>query len=113
MSTSSTPGQPSQPASGWFPSLRGSNLPQAAVNGIQQGFSLVYSLRDTVNQLQVTVKNMVQYGKASERSQVNPQAVPDGALFLETDTRAVYHARLKTNSTTRDWVLVINGVAAP
>lgn len=113
MSTTPVPGQPSQPASGWFPSLRGSNLPAAAQNGIQQGFTLLYSLRDTVNQLQATVKNMVQYGTAQQRSQVSAQAMPDGALFFETDTGGVYQARLKPNSTTRDWVLAINGVAAP
>lgn len=105
MSTAGTPGPISQPAAAWFPSLSSSGLPRAAVNGMTQSFSLIYSLRDTVAQLQATLNSLVQYGTANDRKQINAQAVPDGALFFETDTGSRYQARLNPNSTTRDWFL--------
>jgi len=114
MSTTPIPGQSSQPPSSWFPNLKGSGLPRTAINGLQQSFSLIYSLRDTLAQLETTVRNLVQYGTNQERTQVNgglsAQAVPDGALYFETDTGQVFQSRLNPNSTTRDWFLVINGV---
>ena len=95
---------PSQPASGWYPSLDGLNLPRALTNGVQQGFSLIYSLRDTVNQLQTTVSRMVQYGTHSDRTQTKAQATPDGALWFETDRATVfYQARFNINSSVREW----------
>jgi len=113
VSTSGVPGPPSQPASGWFPNLEGLNLPRALTNGLQQGFSLIYSLRDAVNQLEATVQAMIQYGTSGQRGKVNAQAVPNGALYLETDTGKIYQSRLSSNSTTRTWILVVNGVPGP
>src|SRR5215475_9709154 len=96
MSTDSTT---PRAASGWYPPLNNLGLPRALTNGIQQGFSLTYSLRDTVTQLQTQVQSiqnkMVQYGTNKQRTQDPNSAglVPDGALFFETDTGDVYQSR--------------------
>lgn len=117
MSTTNNPpapqgGTPAQPAQGWYPNLAGSNLTLNVQNSITQSYSLLYSLRDTVTSLQNTVAKMIQYGTSQRLAQVNAQAMPDGALWFETDTGKVYQAQLNPNTTTRDWVLVINGVPA-
>jgi hypothetical protein len=105
MSTPGQPGASSQPAAGWYPQLDGLNLPRALTNGVQQGFSLIYSLRDATSQLQTAVARTIQYGTRQARTQTNPQAVPDGALWFETDRMSVfYQSRLAANSTTRSWV---------
>lgn len=104
MSTTPTPGPRVQPATGWFPSLKGSNLPRAAVNGIQQGFSLIYSLRDTVNQQASTVSNLIQFDTHKDRIETRAQSMPGGMIWLESDRNtAFYQTRLAPNSTTRDW----------
>ena len=104
MSTSPTPGLSTQPAAGWFPSLNSSGLPRAAVNGIQQGFSLIYSLRDTVNQQADTVANLIQFDTHLDRIKTNAQAMPESMLWFESDRNTVfYQTRLAPNSTTRDW----------
>ena len=104
MSTTPTPGQSIQPASGWFPSLKGSGLPAAAINGITQGFSLIYSLRDTVNQQSNTIQKLVQYDTHMDRIQTRAQSMPDSMLWFESDRPTVfYQTRLKPQSTTRDW----------
>lgn len=104
MGTPATPGSPSQPAGGWFPNLQGLGLPRAVTNGLQQGFSLIYSLRDAVNQQQATVTAMVQYGSHQNRLQTNAQALPDGAVWFETDRATVfYQARLSPASSSRQW----------
>ena len=74
-----------------------------------QSYSLIYSLRDTVNLLQAAVAKLLQYGTDQTRQQVNPQSVPDGALWFNTDNGDVYQSRLNQNSTTRDWVHVLTG----
>ena len=106
MSTVSTPGRPSQPASGWYPPLNNLGLPTQLTNGIQQGFTLIYSLRDTVNQLQATVSKLVQYGSSQNRQNTNAQAMPDAALWFETDTGKIYQARLNSTSNLREWIAV-------
>jgi hypothetical protein len=111
MSTPGTPGVQSQPASGWYPQLDGYGLPRPLTQAMQQIYSLVYSLRDTVNQGSTTTAKIAQYGTNKERTNVNPQAVPDGSLWLETDTGDVYQSRLGAKQTTRIWVLVAHGVA--
>jgi hypothetical protein len=104
MSTTPVPGQPVQPASGWFPSLKGANLPRAAINGITQGFSLLYSLRDTVNQQANTVRQLIQYDTHKDRIQTRAQSMPESMLWFESDRPTVfYQTRLKPQSTTRDW----------
>lgn len=95
---------PSKPAASWFPNLKGTNLPHAAANGIQQGFSLLYSLRDTANQTQTDLNNMSQYGTWQERTQVNADGMPNGALWYHTDfLGAVYQVRLDPKSNSLQW----------
>ena len=104
MSTPGTPGRPSRPAAGWYPKLENQGLPRALTNGMQQSFSLVYSLRDTVDQLQQTFTRLVQYGTHLNRGLTQAQSVPDAAFWFETDRETVfYQARLAPPSTTRDW----------
>ena len=104
MSTTPVPGPQAQPATGWFPALKGTNLPRAAVNGIQQGFTLIYSLRDTVAQLKATVSKLTQYGTHLSRTQTKAQAMPDAAFWFETDSAtAFYQARFDPKQTTRNW----------
>jgi hypothetical protein len=102
----SSPGTPSQPASSWFPNLANLGLPRALTSGVQQSFSLVYSLRDQVNALQATVEKLLQYGTNHDRLQVNAQAMPDGALYFETDTKTIWQARMNPKSNSREWVAV-------
>jgi len=106
MSTIAVPGRPSQPASGWYPPLNNLGLPTQLTNSIQQSFTLIYSLRDTVNQLQATVSKLVQYGTSQERQQTNAQAMPDAALWFETDTAKIYQARFNATSNVREWTAV-------
>lgn len=98
-------GRPSsKPAANWTPNLKGTDLPRAASNGIQQGFTLLYSLRDTVNQTQIDLYNMVQYGTWQERTQTSPSGLPNGALWCHTDfLNAVYQARVDPKSNTLQW----------
>jgi len=104
MSTTPVPGQQIQPAGSWFPSLKGTNLPPAAINGITQGFSLIYSLRDSVNQQANTITQLIQYDTHKDRLQTRAQSMPDGMLWFESDRpTAFYQTRLKPRSTTRDW----------
>jgi len=104
MSTSPTPGARVQPATGWYPNLNGTGLPRAAVNGIQQSFTMLYALRDTVNQQKNTLDKSVQYDNHLNRLQTNAEAMPDCALWFESDRRTVfYQTRLKMESTTREW----------
>lgn len=96
-----TPSSPSQPATGWSPSasLKGTNLPQAAVNAIEQIYALVYSLRDTVNQLQANTSRMLQYGTHANRLLAGSQAAPMGSLWFETDRpNVIYQARMPSSS---------------
>lgn len=106
MSTPSSPGIQSAPAASWYPNLTGLQLPKPLTDGVMQAYSILYSLRDTLLQLQSTVARTVQYGTDAQRSQSNPQAVPDGALFYETDTDELYQSRLAAQQTTRQWVEV-------
>jgi hypothetical protein len=104
MSTTPTPGPRVQPATGWFPSLKGTNLPRAAVNGIQQGFTLIYSLRDTVNQQADTIGKLIQFGTHKDRTTTQAQAMPQGMLWFESDRITVfYQTRLNPPATTMDW----------
>lgn len=104
MSTTPTPGPRVQPATGWFPSLKGTNLPRQAINGIQQGFSLVYSLRDTVNQQADTVGRLLQFGTHQDRVNTRAQSMPQSMLWFESDRLTVfYQTRLAPPSTTMDW----------
>ncbi|HEY6369855.1 MAG TPA: hypothetical protein VIX37_04705 [Candidatus Sulfotelmatobacter sp.] len=117
MSTTPVPGPQVQPASGWFPLLKGTNLPRAAVNAVQQGFSLLYSLRDTVNQQASTLSKMIQFGTHNERINTRAQSMPDGMLWFESDRTTVFYqtgpprkpknidinTAQQSFSTTRDW----------
>lgn len=104
MSTNPTPGPRVQPATGWFPKLKGTNLPREVVNGMQQSFSLTYSLRDTVNQQSDTIQKLLQYDTHRNRKQTRAQSMPDCMLWFESDRQtAFYQARLQPDSTTRDW----------
>ena len=100
----STPAPPSQPATGWYPNLRGTNLPAAAVNGINQGFSLIYSLRDTVNQQATTIGNLIRYDTHVNRLNTQAQSMPDCMLWFESDRATVfYQSRTAPQQTTRGW----------
>lgn len=104
MSTPGAPGMPSQPASGWFPNLSGQGLPKALTNGLQQGFMLIYSLRDAVNQLKNTLDQLIQFGSHLDRTTTQPEAMPAGMLWFESDRQTVfYQTRLAPQQTTRDW----------
>lgn len=103
MSTPTMPGISAQPASGYIPDLSSLKLPVQLTSSITQVYQLLYSLRDTVAQLQAVVNRVVQYGTSSQRAQTNPQAVPDGALWVETDTGSIYQSRLAPQQTTRQW----------
>lgn len=112
MSTPSTVGISATPASGYIPDLTGLKLPTPLIDAITQAYKLIYSLRDTLAQLQMTAARRVQYGTHAQRVQTNPQAVPDGALFFETDNGTIfYQARLAPQQTTRQWFLA-GGAAA-
>ena len=94
----------SLPAAGWIPNLRGMNLPPQAINGINQSFQLLYSLRDTVNQQSTLTDRKIQYGSHFARVQVQPQAILNGAIWYETDRASVvYQVRLSQNQTTQFW----------
>jgi hypothetical protein len=69
----------------------------------------MYSLRDTSNQHQVLINRMVQYGTDTVRAQTNPQAVPDGALFVIESSGVIWQARLATQQTTRQWFEIPSG----
>ena len=106
MSTPSTPGTPtpSQPATGWYPNLSGQGLPKALTNGLQQGFTLIYSLRDSVNQQGSMISKLLQYGKHLDRINTQAQAMPSGTLWFESDRQtAFYQARLAPQQTTLAW----------
>lgn len=109
--SSQLPGQgspTSKPAASWTPNLKGSNLPRAATNGIQQGFSLIYSLRDTANQTLTDLANMVEYGTWLDLIQTSPQGMPNGALWFVTDRRdIVYQVRIDRKSTAPQWFFAI------
>jgi hypothetical protein len=90
----------------WFPSLKGTDLPTAAINGIEQGFTLLYALRDSVTQLQQSTAKLVQYGTKQDRQQANAQALADGALWVETDTHLIYQVRMDPKSTSKQWTAV-------
>jgi streptogramin lyase len=112
MSTTTTS---AQPPSSWYPNLSGLNLPRALTNGMQQAFSLLYSLRDSMTQAQQTTNRFVQYGTEKERTQTDAQSAPDGALWFDTDADGagvyrVFQARLNPDTTTRQWVRVIVSV---
>lgn len=98
------PGAPSQPATGWYPNLRGTGAPAALQNGMQQSFSLLYSLRDTVNQQAQTIAKVIQYDTHLSRLNTTAQAMPDCGLWFESDRNtAFYMARLAPQQTTRAW----------
>lgn len=115
MSTPSTPGAPSNPAAGWYPNLTASSSVATVGQSVNQLYQLVYSLRDTLNQVQKTVGMTVQYGTDNQRQQFNPQVAPDGALWFDTDTGDSYQARLATQQTTRQWFELTSagGAAGP
>ena len=101
---STSPSITSQPAAGWYPSLAGSGLSQAAIYGITQSFSLIYSLRDAVSQLQSSQTQQLQYSTHLNRKQSNAQAMPAGMLWFESDRSTVfYQTRLPSSATTQDW----------
>lgn len=110
MSTPAVPGISATPATGTVPNLTGLQLPKPLTDAVSQSFTLTYSLRDSQAQLQQVVARMVQYGTKSVRQATNPQAVPDGALFFETDTQKSYQARLASRQTTRLWYELVGGV---
>lgn len=102
--TPSNPGSPSQPASGWYPNLRGTDVPASVQNGMQQSFSLLYSLRDTVNQQAATIGNLVQYNTHRNRVNTTAQSMPDCSLWFESDRNtAFYMSRIAPPQTTRAW----------
>jgi len=119
MSTTPTPSPNSfaQPATGWYPQLSGLQLPQQLTNGMTQSFSLIYSLRDSQNLMQSTlqsvIKQLIQYGSHDALLQINPNSVPDGALFFERETGDVYQARFNATATSRDWIHILAGIAEP
>lgn len=115
MSTPSTPGAPSNPAAGWYPNLTANSNVATVGQSVNQLYTLVYSLRDTLNQVQRTVGMMNQYGTDNQRQQFNPQVAPDGALWFDTDTGDSYQARLATQQTTRQWFELTSagGAAGP
>lgn len=101
---STLPTVTSQPAAGWYPSLQGTNLPQAAITGIVQSFNMIYSLRDVVSQLQNSQTQQLKYDTHLTRKQANAQAVPAGMLWFESDRATVfYQTRMPSSSTTQDW----------
>lgn len=104
MSTTPTPSPQIQPASGWYPNLRNSGLSNTAQNGIQQSFSLIYSLRDTVNQQNDTIGKLVQFGTHKDRVSTRAQSMPQNMLWFESDRLTViYQTRLAPPATTMDW----------
>ena len=115
--TAASPGSFSQPATGWYPQLSGLNLNPALTNGITQSYSLIYSLRDAVSQLQATVNilatQLVQYGKDTARAHDNPQSVPNGALWFEINTGNVYQSRISQATGKTSWVQVLAGIPQP
>lgn len=88
--------QSSQATASWYPQLTGLNLPRELTNGVGQVFALVYSLRDTVQQLSAAVGLLVEYGTHRDRVNTLPAAsVPKAALYFETDRgNVIYQARL-------------------
>lgn len=115
MSTPSTPGISSAPASGWYPNLTSTSTTQQVGTSVLQLYQLVYSLRDTVSQLQRTVSFGLQYGTDSQRQQFNPQVAPNGGLWFDTDTGNIYQSRLASQQTTRTWneLTIAGGAAGP
>ena len=107
---SSNPSQAAvQPAAGWYPNLDGSGLPRAAVNGINQIYTLLYSLRDTLSQHQATTSRMLQYGTGRDRMNVKASTLADGSLWVETDSTPpgkVYQVRYKPTTNDLEWVAV-------
>jgi hypothetical protein len=113
MSTPTMPGISASPASGFYPDLSGLKLPPQLVSSITQGYQLIYSLRDVVGQNQQAASRLTEYGTSAQRQQTNPQAVPDGALWFETNTGLVYQSRLDPQQTTRQWYQIPAGGGAP
>lgn len=114
MSTPTTPGIFAAPASGKYPNLTGLGLPKPLTDAVRDAYTLLYSLRDALSQQSQTVTRTIQYGTHLQRAQVNPQAVPDGSLFFETDDGDAYQSRLASQQTTREWVeLAFAGAAGP
>lgn len=104
MSTTGTPGQSIQPASGWYPNLKNSGLSVAAQSGITQSYKLIYSLRDAVNLEAATVAKLVQFGTHLDRIGTQAQAMPQNMLWFESDRLTVlYQTRFHPPATTMDW----------
>lgn len=104
MSTTPTPAPTVQPATGWYPNLKDSGLSKSAQNGITQGYSLIYSLRDTVNQQATTLGKLIQFGTHKDRVNTRAQSMPQGMIWFESDRLTVfYQTRLHPPSTTMDW----------
>jgi hypothetical protein len=88
----------------WYPNLNGLNLPSQLTQGIQQSFSLTYGLRDSVSQISNAVNRMIEYGTRNARNALAATAVPDGALYFESDRATVfYQARLSPRSNSPRW----------
>lgn len=112
MSTPTSPGVFTTPAAGYTPNLTGASTPAAFAKAITDAYGIVYSLRDSLNQLQQTVARTVQYGTSQQFAQSNAQAVPNGALWFDTDDGNSYQARLAPQQTTRAWAELVSAGGA-
>lgn len=112
MSTPTTPGVFATPAAGWYPNLSAKSSTKDLADAITQGYQLLYSLRDALNQQQQSLARTIQYGTAQQLSQSNAQAVPNGALWFDTDDGNSYQARLAPQQTTRQWTELVSAGGA-
>lgn len=112
MSTPTSPGVFTTPAAGYTPNLTGASTPAAFAKAITDAYGIVYSLRDSLNQLQQSLGRTVQYGTSQQFAQSNAQAVPNGALWFDTDDGNSYQARLAPQQTTRAWTELVSAGGA-
>jgi hypothetical protein len=91
----------------WQPQLVGLGLPPALTNGIQQAYSLIYSLRDAISQ-QGGLADLVEYGTHKERTRTPPTSVPSGTFYSEIDRgNVIYQARIPPGIDQPAWVYII------
>lgn len=84
-------------------------MPQAAVNGINQAFTLLYSLRDTLTQHQATTLKMLQYGTDQDRKNTKASTLADGSLWVDTDAAhagKIFQVRYKPTTNDLEWIAV-------